>query len=102
MGGSSQDFPDLYMPSGDVAGLIEESLGCLEPVPPENGDGPARRFKIKGAAGELGFISAVSNHFCAACNRLRLTARCALRTCLLSDVETDLNGYFDFLRFHRG
>jgi cyclic pyranopterin phosphate synthase len=90
MGGSSQDFPDLFMPAGDVAGLIEESLGSLEPVPSKNGDGPARRFKIKGAAGEVGFISAVSNHFCAECNRLRLTAKGALRTCLLSDVETDL------------
>jgi cyclic pyranopterin phosphate synthase len=90
MGDSSQDFPDLYMPSSDVAGLIEEALGPLEPLPSKKGDGPARRFKIKGAAGEVGFISAVSNHFCDSCNRLRLTATGRLRTCLLSDIETDL------------
>jgi cyclic pyranopterin phosphate synthase len=90
MGDSSQDFPDLYMPSSDVAGLIEEALGPLEPLPSKKGDGPARRFKIKGAAGEVGFISAVSNHFCDSCNRLRLTATGCLRTCLLSDIETDL------------
>ncbi|MFO8089132.1 MAG: GTP 3',8-cyclase MoaA [Desulfatiglandaceae bacterium] len=90
MGGSSQDFPDLYIPSSDIAGLIEEALGPLEPVPSKKGDGPARRFKIKGAAGEVGFISAVSNHFCDSCNRLRLTATGCLRTCLLSDIETDL------------
>jgi len=90
MGGSSQDFPDLYMPSSEVAGLIEESLGSLDPVLSKKGDGPARRFKIKGAAGEVGFISAVSNHFCDSCNRLRLTATGCLRTCLLSDMETDL------------
>jgi cyclic pyranopterin phosphate synthase len=90
MGGSSQDFPDLYMPSSEVAGLIEEAHGPLEPIPSKNGDGPARRFKIKGAAGEIGLISAVSNHFCASCNRLRLTATGCLRTCLLSDLETDL------------
>ncbi len=92
MGGSSNDFPELFMPSEDVARLIEESLGSLEPVPSKHGDGPARRFRIKGAAGEVGFISAVSNHFCATCNRLRLTATGALRTCLLSDMETDLKG----------
>jgi cyclic pyranopterin phosphate synthase len=90
MGDSSQDFLDLYMPSSDVAGLIEEALGPLEPLPSKKGDGPARRFKIKGAAGEVGFISAVSNHFCDSCNRLRLTATGCLRTCLLSDIETDL------------
>ena len=92
MGGSPRDFPDLFMPSGEVAALIEASLGPIEEVPSAAGDGPARRFKPKGAAGELGLISAVSNHFCAACNRLRLTATGSLRTCLLSDMETDLKG----------
>jgi GTP 3',8-cyclase len=92
MGGSSQDFPDLYMPSSEVADLIEETLGPLEAISSKKGDGPARRFKVKGAAGEVGFITAVSNHFCASCNRLRLTATGCLRTCLLSDLETDLKG----------
>ena len=35
--------------------------------------------------GEVGFISALSHHFCATCNRLRLTADGRLRPCLLSD-----------------
>jgi cyclic pyranopterin phosphate synthase len=38
----------------------------------------------------LGFISPVSNHFCAGCNRLRLTADGRLLPCLLSDMEIDL------------
>ena len=35
----------------------------------------------------MGFISAMSNHFCASCNRLRLTADGGLRPCLFSDLE---------------
>ncbi len=39
------------------------------------------------AAGTVGFISAMSNHFCANCNRLRLTADGNVRPCLFSDAE---------------
>ncbi len=53
-------------------------------------DGPAKRYRIPGGAGELGFISATSHQFCGGCNRLRLTAEGHLRACLLSDSEIDL------------
>ena len=55
-------------------------------------DGPAERFKIEGAQGEIGFISPLTHHFCHACNRLRLTASGNLRPCLLSDQEEDIKG----------
>ncbi|MFQ5480428.1 MAG: GTP 3',8-cyclase MoaA [Thermodesulfobacteriota bacterium] len=54
------------------------------------GAGPARRFRIKGALGELGFISPVTQHFCGECNRLRLTADGKIRACLFSDTEVNL------------
>jgi len=53
-------------------------------------DGPAQRFKLKGAAGEIGFISPLSHHFCQFCNRLRLTANGRIRSCLLSNEEIDV------------
>jgi cyclic pyranopterin phosphate synthase len=53
-------------------------------------DGPARRFRLKGAAGEIGFINPISRHFCPTCNRLRLTADGRLRACLFSDREVDI------------
>ena len=53
-------------------------------------DGPARIYKLSGGAGELGFINPVSDHFCATCNRLRLTADGKLRACLLNESEIDL------------
>ena len=66
------------------------ALGELEPIKPGATDGPAERFRIKGAPGEVGFISALSRHFCESCNRLRLTAGGQLRPCLLSDRQVDL------------
>jgi cyclic pyranopterin phosphate synthase len=65
-------------------------LGDLEPIGKEINDGPAERFKFKGAKGEVGFIRPISRHFCDTCNRLRLTANGQLRSCLLSDRQEDL------------
>jgi cyclic pyranopterin phosphate synthase len=50
----------------------------------------ARVFRFADGAGEIGFISPVSEPFCADCNRIRLTADGRLRTCLFSMHETDL------------
>ena len=67
------------------------AIGEIEPVKdPSGGAGPARRYKFKDAAGEVGLISPVSEHFCGSCNRLRLTADGKLRLCLFSDVEIDI------------
>jgi cyclic pyranopterin phosphate synthase len=52
--------------------------------------GPARMFDIKDGLGRIGFISPVSSHICRECNRLRLTARGAIRPCLFGDEEYDV------------
>jgi cyclic pyranopterin phosphate synthase len=67
-------------------------LGKIIPVPNTKNDGPAQRYHFEGAAGEIGFIHALSHHFCDRCNRLRLTARGQLRPCLLSDHHEDVRG----------
>ena len=68
------------------------SLGRLDAVEKTFHDGPAQRYRIEGAIGEVGFIPAISQHFCERCNRLRLTASGQLRPCLLSDRQEDLKG----------
>lgn len=52
--------------------------------------GPAKMYKVEGAKGRLGFISAVSEHFCALCNRLRVTCDGHVRACLFSDKQAHL------------
>lgn len=79
------------IPSAEIKGRVSR-LGNLLPVPRDAFDGPAERFRFEGAPGEIGIISAISHHFCHACNRLRLTAVGRLRPCLLSDDELDVAG----------
>lgn len=54
------------------------------------GAGPASYYAFEGAQGTVGFISPMSRHFCASCNRLRLTSDGKLRPCLFSDTEIDV------------
>lgn len=82
-----------FVPVAEMRERIETALGRLEPVwPGEPGNGPAKYYRLDGAAGTVGFIAAVSEHFCPQCNRLRLTADGKLRPCLLSDREVDIRG----------
>ena len=56
-----------------------------------HGDEPATRFVFAdGAPGEIGVISSVTEPFCDACNRVRLTAEGQVRACLFALDETDL------------
>lgn len=55
-----------------------------------NGNGPARVYKFKNALGIFGFISPMSDKFCSACNRLRLTCDGFIKVCLHSDLKINL------------
>lgn len=74
--------------AADIQRKIESEFGPLEPS--GEYDGEARIFRIRGAKGEIGFISSVTVPFCSACTRARLTADGVLRMCLLREKEIDL------------
>ncbi len=92
------------MPFGEVAGFqlagvvgeeelratIAAGLGPLRPINDGQLDGEARLYRLDGAPGTIGFISSVTQPFCASCNRARLTADGRLRLCLLREMEVDL------------
>lgn len=59
-------------------------------VTAEKGCGPASYYQLPGGQGMFGFITAISQHFCSRCNRIRLTAEGNLRPCLLNDRELEL------------
>ncbi len=83
-----QTSAPLYTP--EIQERFAKRIGNLMPVGHHSSDGPAERFKFDGAVGEIGFISAMSHHFCNTCNRLRLTASGQIRSCLLSDHQEDI------------
>jgi cyclic pyranopterin phosphate synthase len=91
MGKTKLDYGEDYMPASQLIEKISRSYE-LEPLKSKKkkSDGPAKIFKIKGGRGEIGFINPVSDHFCATCNRLRLTSDGKLRACLLNEAEIDL------------
>jgi GTP 3',8-cyclase len=74
----------------DIYNRIEAELGKLEPANGGELDGEARLFRLDNARGDLGFISSVTQPFCASCTRARLTADGRLRLCLLREGEVDL------------
>jgi cyclic pyranopterin phosphate synthase len=79
---------DKVLPNAEVRAIIESR----HPLVPLGRDrhGTSRRWAFADGAGEIGFISPVSEPFCGDCNRIRVTAEGMLRTCLFSIRETDL------------
>ncbi len=81
-------------PGLDVAAvkrlLNAAGFGLLTPAATGRGGGPAKYFHLTGSQGIFGFITPISEHFCSACNRLRLTADGRLKPCLLSNQEIDV------------
>ena len=82
---ASDTVPSAELRERISAAGVAAGVGALEPVESgegPDGAGPARYWRFPGAAGTVGFITAMSNHFCASCNRMRLTADGSIRPCL--------------------
>ncbi len=90
MPSGSVDFwsPGKYITTDEIKGIIE-TIAPLIPVRLRR-NGPSKYFRLKGAKGVVGFISALTHHFCQDCNRIRLTADGKIRPCLFSETEIDL------------
>lgn len=82
--------PDAYrarfVSGAESRERIETAFGRLTAVPTDP-SAPARLYRADGFAGALGFIDPVSNPFCGACSRMRVTSDARLRPCLLTDRE---------------
>jgi len=89
--GNNSDFQTRGMVSeAELIAVLTRAYGPLELVNEGKLDGEARLYRLPGGQGAIGFISPVSQPFCAGCNRMRLTADGVLRLCLLRDNEVNL------------
>ncbi len=79
----------FFMPYREMVERIEAG-GIRLRAPDRGPHDTSRTFQIDGHAGTVGFISSMSDHFCAGCNRLRLTADGSLKVCLFGQAETSL------------
>ncbi|HYA45903.1 MAG TPA: GTP 3',8-cyclase MoaA [Acidimicrobiales bacterium] len=84
---------DRVVPSAEVLARIDEAYP-MEPVQAaiDNGGGrePAERYRYLDGRGTVGVVASVTRPFCDSCDRVRLTAEGALRSCLFAVREADL------------
>jgi GTP 3',8-cyclase len=80
---------ELVVPSRETLAMIGGEYP-LEPVEPSYRGEVASRYRFTDGQGEIGFISSVSQPFCSACTRVRLSADGTLYTCLFAARGFDL------------
>jgi GTP 3',8-cyclase len=83
--------PDIVVSLAEIVERINRVLP-LTPLPPREASETARRYTFADGMGEIGIIAPVTQAFCGACSRVRLTSDGKIRTCLFSQVEHDLYG----------
>ncbi len=80
---------DEVVPAGEVVASISAVMP-LEAVPPNYPGEVADRWRYVDGTGEVGVIASVTQPFCGACTRARLSAEGQLYTCLFALKGTDL------------
>ena len=83
--------PEIVVPLKEIVERISREMP-LVPMTAREPSETARRYTFPDGVGEIGIIAPVSQAFCGACSRVRLTSDGKIRTCLFSQVEHDLYG----------
>lgn len=82
------------MISGDeLRSLLKKRFGPMVMLDREDPSRPSTNFSFQNLSGTVGFIDSVSQPFCGACDRLRLTAEGLMRNCLFGKEEWDLRPF---------
>ncbi len=90
IGSAGISLMDMHYDSKLILERLESHFGMpLYNTVSAQGAGPARYYGI-GNGGKIGVISAVSQHFCKSCNRVRLTAKGILALCLGQEDSVNL------------
>ena len=83
--------PEVVVPLAEVVSTLN-SFRPLVALPATHPGETARRYTFDDGIGEIGVIAPVSQAFCGACSRIRLTSDGKIRTCLFSHFDHDLFG----------
>jgi cyclic pyranopterin phosphate synthase len=83
--------PQIVVPLREIVERIGRVLPLVE-LPAREASETARRYGFSDGVGEIGIIAPVTQAFCGACSRVRLTSDGKIRTCLFSQSEHDLYG----------
>ncbi len=83
--------PELVVGLREIVERLNR-VAHLVPLPAKSASETARRYGFADGKGEIGIIAPVTQAFCGACSRVRLTSDGKIRTCLFSNFEHDLHG----------
>jgi len=72
--------------------LLQTEFALTPETAEARGSAPAETWLVDGGPARVGIIGSVTRPFCAACDRVRLTADGQVRTCLFAREESDLRG----------
>jgi cyclic pyranopterin phosphate synthase len=76
--------------SGEVLASLSAAFQLSDDIERSRGAAPAETFLVNGGPARVGVIAAVTQPFCGACDRVRLTADGQIRNCLFARSESDL------------
>ncbi|MBZ0072255.1 MAG: GTP 3',8-cyclase MoaA [Gammaproteobacteria bacterium] len=88
MGDTGRSATDHYVDLQTVKARLAQRFELLPGMMP--GGGPARYVQVAGTDLRIGFITPISQHFCATCNRVRLSVDGTLYMCLGQEHRFEL------------
>jgi GTP 3',8-cyclase len=74
----------------EILAVLSAEFSLTPDDPAARGSAPAEAFLVDGGPARIGVIGSVTRPFCAACDRVRLTADGQVRNCLFAKAESDL------------
>ena len=90
LGETGEDRIDQYIPLPMVRDQLEQAWTLSDIDGGLTNAGPSRYVQIAETGGKLGFITPLTNNFCAGCNRVRVTCTGRIYMCLGQDDHIDL------------
>ncbi|MFN3211581.1 MAG: GTP 3',8-cyclase MoaA [Henriciella sp.] len=90
LGETGEDRIDQYIPLPMVRDQLEQNWTLTDDDQTRVNAGPSRYVRVEETGGKLGFITPLTNNFCAGCNRVRVTCTGRIYMCLGQDDHIDL------------
>ncbi|MEO1408102.1 MAG: GTP 3',8-cyclase MoaA [Pseudomonadota bacterium] len=90
LGDTGEDRIDQYVPLPTVREQLEKRWTLTDLPRTDSNGGPSSYVRVEETGGRLGFITPLTNNFCAGCNRVRVTCTGRIYMCLGQDDHIDL------------
>ena len=90
LGDTGENRYDQYVPLPEIRDDLGSRWTLIEDIKEIQNGGPSKYVRIQETGGRVGFITPLTNNFCAGCNRVRVTCTGRIYMCLGQDDHIDL------------